>query len=66
MKRLYALLALCLCAATLQAKKYICAVSGPVSTYITEFETFEECKKYCDVCEETAKSTKVVSELDPY
>ena len=64
MNYIYALLALSLCAATLDGKKYLCSIRCPVSPYITEMDTREECLKYCDACEEIAQSTEIVTEFD--
>lgn len=65
MKRLFMLVALCSLAFAVQAKtKYICAVNMPDTSYTTEFETLEECRQYCDVCEETEAETVIPSDLD--
>ena len=44
--------------------KYICALNLPEAEYTTEFETLEECRKSCDVCEKTEAKTVVTSDLD--
>lgn len=65
MKRLFALLAFCALASSVQAQrdtKYICSLAGMVTT---DFPTKEECVKSCfqpglaAVCEETGIDTEV-------